>query len=106
MSFRELPVPVTDDLFNLECLDVEMAASHLADEIERYGFATGETTQKGVMVMVGFSNKTMTGTLTVNRLERVFSIEARGVTGGVFLPIGGCWRDVCRYLANLQREST
>lgn len=103
---KELPTPVTEDLFDITCPHPEMALAHIADQIESFDFTVGESIHKGVLITLPFTNKTIKGAVTINRLERIFSIEARTTgDGSMFLPVTGSWPDVRTYLANLQRAA-
>lgn len=108
----ELPTPVVEDLFNADLVDppydkLEMALSYITEQIESFGFVVNESGSRGVITTIryGHSDKVQ-GTLTINRLERDFSIEAQvaeSCGGGLFLPVTGSWADIRTYLANLQR---
>ncbi len=107
----QLPLPVIEDLFQSDLIDpspdkLEMAISYIAEQIESFGFSTNDVKSQGVITTLKFTHiDYLNGTLTVNRLERNFSIEAQVTEtgGGVFLPVTGSWADIRTYLANLQR---
>lgn len=101
----DLPRPVINDLFSLDCRDIEMATGYLADAIERHGFTVSDSILTGVLITIPFNNASVTGTVIVNRLERSFSIEAITRTGEVFLPVNGHWRDINIYLVNLRHAA-
>jgi len=112
----ELPEPVIEDLFRVDLVDpspdkLEMAISYIAEQIESFGFTANDVISKGVITTVKFATphsvyvNSIKGILTINRLERNFSIEAQVTEsdGGLFLPVTGSWVDIRTYLANLQR---
>ena len=102
----DLPQPIVDDLFDMAHNSYDMSVCHLHDHIHSIGFTVTECVREGVLIRLYFKSGCHTGeffgVLTINRLERSFSVEASG-SCGFFLPVNGSWADICKYLIDLMR---